>query len=306
MKEIYCSECGKKNKADNIICEFCSSTLKTDKIVQGKAINSFEDLITEENIKLLINTSFTPEVYRSILEEIIRTGYDNFQYDFNVSVLDNVFQLAEQYTHVYAKHKGNSALGLYSANNIYLDERMPEAKKISTLIHELTHHIYYEIYEQWLMYIFKIEKNIYLEAFVLFSLSLPHLKAFNEYIAHTTQSRFEEPGCQNYSSFVELRTEYKLNMKELAPHFAFGRSVSDGITMIIGSFINDSVREQIIEQFDIDNIPKINEIDFNNLPRMSEQDKIDGMKKFLIDAAMAAFKNKDDREFLKTFAQYFN
>lgn len=305
MKEIYCSECGEKNKSSSIRCEYCGSTLKTDKIVKGKAINSFDDLITEENIQQLVDTPFTQDAYKSILEEIIRRGYDNFHYDVNASVLDNVYQLAEQYTHVYAKHKGNDSLGLYSANNIYLDERMPEAQKISTLIHELTHHLYYEIYEQWLMYTYKIEKNKYLEAFILFVLNRPELKTFNEYIAHTTQARYEEAGCQSYSSFIDLRTKYALDMMKLTPHFDYGRSVSDDITMIIECFISENVKQKIIQQFDMDNMPKIYEVNFDDLPRMSEKDKIESMHAVLINSMMSAFKSKDIMDYLKTFDQYF-
>ena len=306
MKEVYCSECGKKNTDDNITCESCGSTLKTDKIIPKRKINSFEELITEENLEILINTPFTPVVYKSILEEIVRKGYDNFIYDENASVLDNVYKLAEQYTHIYDKHKGNKALGLYSVNNIYVDERMPEAEKITTIIHELTHHLYYEIYEQWLMYVFNVEKSVYIESFVLFMLNgRPDLHAFNEYIAHTTQAQFEEPGCQTYSSFISLRNKYELDMTKFIPHFAFGRSVSDDIKMIIEYYIKEETKQKIIQQFDIDNIPKVYEIQFEDMPRMDETEKIKGMQSFLVEAMAATIKNKDLMENLETFNHLF-
>ena len=304
MKEVYCSVCGKKSKSDGIKCEFCSSTLKTDLVETGKKINSFEELVTEENLEILKKTKFTSQAYKAILEEIIRMGYDNFQYDENASVLDNVYQLAEQYTHVYSKHKGGE-LGVYSSNEIYYDERMPEAHKISTLIHELTHHLYSEIYEQWLMYTFKVEKSIYLEAFALFTLQHPIFKTFNEYIAHTTQARFEEPGCQGYGSFIKLREMYDLDLNRVKEQFAFGRSVSDDITKIIEYNINDDVRKKIIEQFDMDNIPKINEIHFEDLPRMSEKDKLMNMQGILINAMESALKNEESMKFLKIMDKYF-
>jgi len=306
MKEVYCSECGKKNTNDNITCESCGSTLKTDKIIPKNKINSFEELITEENLNILKNTPFTPVAYKSILEEIIRKGYVNYIYDENASVLDNVYKLAEQYTHVYDKHKGNKALGLYSVNTIYVDERMPEAEKISTIIHELTHHLYYEIYEQWLMYMFNVEKSTYIESFVLFMINeRPDLHTFNEYIAHTTQMCFEEPGCQTYSSFISLRNNYGMDMTKMLPHFAFGRSVSDDIKMIIEHYIKEDTKQKIIQQFDIDNIPKINEIQIEDMPRMDVTGKINGMQSFLVDAMTATIKNKDLMEDLKTFNHYF-
>ena len=51
--KVYCSECGKANDSENIYCKSCNATLKTDKIEYGKQINSFEELITEENYKIL-------------------------------------------------------------------------------------------------------------------------------------------------------------------------------------------------------------------------------------------------------------
>lgn len=306
MKEVYCSECGKKNTDDKITCESCGSTLKTDKIITKRKINNFEELITEENLEKLKNTPFTPLAYKSILEEIIRKGYDNYVYDNSISVLDNVYKLAEQYTHVYDKHKGNRALGLYSVNNIYVDERMVEAEKISTLIHELTHHLYYEIYEQWLMYVLNVEKSICIESFVLFMINQrPDLNTFNEYIAHTTQARYEEPGCETYSSFINLRKRYGIDVTKLLPHFTFGRSVSDDIKMIIDHYINEETKQKIIQQFDIDNIPKINEIHFEDLPRMTESEKINGMQLFLVEALTAIIENKELIEDLKTYAHLF-
>ena len=305
MKEVYCSECGKKNTNEKIKCESCGSTLKTDKIIPRKKINSFEELITEENLKILKNTEFTPLTYKSILEEIVRKGYDNYIYDENASVLENVYKLAEQYTHVYDKHKGNRALGLYSVNELYVDERMPEAEKISTIIHELTHHLYYEIFEQWLMYVFNVEKSIYLESFALFMMGNRVLNTFNEYIAHTTQARFEEPGCQTYSSFISLRNKYGLDMTKLVPLFAYGRSVSDDIKMIIEYYINEETKQKIIQQFDIDNIPKINEIKFEDLPRLPEKEKINAMQSFLVEAMTEALKDKEAMEYLKTFDHLF-
>ena len=305
MKEIYCSECGKKNTNDKIVCESCGSTLKTDQIITKKKINSFEELVTEENLEILKNTQFTSEAYRSILEEIIRKGYNNFVYDNNLSVLENVHNLAEQYAHVYDKHKGNRALGLYSVNEIFIDERMSEAQKISTIIHELTHHLYYEIFEQWLMYVFNVEKSIYIESFILFMLGNSLInRIFNEYIAHTTQARFEEPGCQTYSSFISLRND-AFDPKEYIIYFEYGRAVSDDIKMIIEHFINEETKQKIIQQFDIDNIPKINEIHFEDLPRANEAKKIAGMQFFLIDAMTFVLENKKDMELLKTFDQYF-
>ena len=304
MKEVYCSECGKKNIDNNVKCESCGSTLKTDKIITKKHINSLEELVTEENLEILKNTQFTPEAYKSILEEIIRKGYDNFIYDNSTSVLDNVYKLAEQYTHIYAKHKGNHTLGLYSTNEIYLDERLPEAKKISTIIHELTHHLYAEIFEQWLMYVFNVEKSIYLESFVLFTLGFPMNSIFNEYIAHTTQARFEEPECQSYSSFISLRNKYGIDLNKNVIYFEYGRAVSDDIKMIIEYFINEETKQKIIQQFDIDNIPKINEIQFEDLPRANQREKFEGMQFFLIDAMSVALQNEDALEKLKTLNHY--
>ena len=253
---------------------------------------------------MLKQTKFTPTAYNTILEEILRIGYDKFTYNDNLTVLDNVYLLAEQYTHVYSKHKGNE-LGVYSTNDIYVDERRPEAQKTSTLIHELTHHLYYEIYEQWMMYALKVKKSIYIEAFVLFTLQFPLFKTFNEYIAHTTQSKFEKPGCQGYGSFIKLRKDYGLDLNKFKEHFAYGRAVSEDITMIIEQFLDEKVREKIVKQFEIDNIAVINQIEIEDLDIMSQKDTAASMGLILIDAMSEALKYEKSMEYLKSLEQLF-
>ena len=101
--KVYCSECGKANNSENIYCKSCNATLKTEKIEYGNKINSFEELITQENYKILSETYFTPNAYNAILEEIIRIGYDKFTYNENKSTLENVYDIVDEYVNIFSK-----------------------------------------------------------------------------------------------------------------------------------------------------------------------------------------------------------
>lgn len=303
--KVYCSECGKANDSENIYCKSCNATLKTDKIEYGKQINSFEALITEENYKILNETYFTPKAYNAILEEIIRIGYDKFTYNENKSTLENVYDLVDEYVNIFAKHKG-SALGYYVANEIFIDERLPEAEQIATLIHELTHHLYSEIFERWMMYALKVEKNIYIESFVLFSTIFPERKFLNEYVAHTTEGQFILHGSQNYGSFIQIMEENKINLEEHKDLIALGRSISNDITNILEYFIDEDFRKRIIQQYTIDNVRRnYDQIKYEESPEMDENTKTEYMGVLLRSAFKACLEKEDYFKYLSTLKNEF-
>lgn len=253
MTDVYCSKCGKLNKNAGTYCKSCNNILKTDKINFGNKITSFNELFTEENYKKLENTYITLEIYESILGEINRIAKDNYIYDENKTTLENIYNLADQYTTLYTKHKG-VALGYYISNEIFIDQRLPDSEQISTIIHELTHHIYAEILEQILIYSLNVEKSQYLEAFVAFAIYPPIEKFLNEYIAHTTEGQFVLHGCQNYGSFINLMNEHHIIPEENQQIIALGRTISNDITQILENYIDEKLRKNIIKQYTIDNI----------------------------------------------------
>lgn len=306
MATVYCSECGSKNKEGNIYCKKCYKTLKTDKIEYGKSINSFDELITEENYNILYDTYFTPTMYQGIIDEIIRIGKNKFKYNKKDTALNNIINIAEQYVDIYSKRKGSSE-GFYVANQIYFEERSTEAEKIGTIIHELTHHLYAEIFEQFMMYALCVEKTKYIEAFVLFSQTLPERQLLNEYVAHTTEGQFIIYGCQNYGSFIKIMEENNIKLDDVKDFLALGRAISNDITKILEEFIDEDLRKRIIQQYSIDNVPRtFDQIEFEEMEEVPPDFKPEMMGLLLREPMMACLKNNDVRKVLESYIDPFD
>lgn len=306
MTEIYCSNCGVKNTKSNKFCTECKKVLKTEKIKYGKQIDSFKDLLTNENYEILCNTDFSEEAYNGILEEIRNKAFYSFEYDENKSALDNIINFASSYVHINKKHKG-SVYGYYIANEINIDYRNPPSEIIATIIHELTHHIYSEIFEQWLMYTFNIEKNKYLEVFVSFCLAPPIARIENEYIAHSVEGQYILQGCQDYTSFHDLLNKNKIKIEKIFGNLTYANSVSDDISSIYDEMITESLRQEIIEQY-INDKPEHNsgDISLEDVPKASVENKLDNMKLILQESFKEYLQDKKEcTKFLNEWLEDF-
>ena len=190
---------------------------------------SIHDLLNENNrLKLeefTINyadyefiLSKIKSTYQKILSEIIET----YSIDINMlSTYDKILLLAKSFVKVKYKHGGGDS-GNFAYNEINIDDRQKPYLKITAIIHELSHFILAEIFEQALMLVLDTDKTDAIEAFVCEIL----LKKFNylvdEYCAHTVEGRY-----------------------------TFARDIID----IIGSFINEKMRKEIHNEFNLINEP---------------------------------------------------
>ena len=55
-----------------------------------KKISNMYELITEENMNLVLNYDFTTDYYKEILKQINEHGSSNLSLDYNLSPLENV------------------------------------------------------------------------------------------------------------------------------------------------------------------------------------------------------------------------
>lgn len=224
---------------------------------------SIHDLLNENNrLKLeefTINyadyefiLSKIKSTYQKILSEIIET----YSIDINMlSTYDKILLLAKSFVKVKYKHGGGDS-GNFAYNEINIDDRQKPYLKITAIIHELSHFILAEIFEQALMLVLDTDKTDAIEAFVCEIL----LKKFNylvdEYCAHTVEGRYAVFGYQNYGSFISQLNDYP-NDEELTPDYAriFGNTFARDIIDIIGSFINEKMRKEIHNEFNLINEP---------------------------------------------------
>ncbi|MCR5026484.1 MAG: zinc ribbon domain-containing protein [Methanobrevibacter sp.] len=253
---VYCSLCGTKSKSQGILCEKCGSLLKDKKYLELNRLENFNEIVTDSNLKILNENPLSTLEYEIILKNIVEMGKEyikNYDYEFSTTnVLGKIKIITKSYADVQYKSKG-AEQGSYSYNRIMIDDRLNDCDIISTLIHELAHHLFNEIFEQMLMYIWEVEKTDAIEAFVSFTLGTnPVYLLMNEYCAHSVEGRFIPHGYQRYGSFNNiLNEEFDLENDTEVISFALmmGNSLADDIIHILENFINDDVRSQIKQEY---------------------------------------------------------
>ena len=249
----------------------------------SKIINNLQELLTEENLQNIKNHEFSAEEYKTILKNIDHHGRKNLNLDKNMTALEQITEITVQHTIIY-ESKDNLNSGYYVYNKLYLNRNLPKSQQIATLIHELSHHIYAEIFEGWLLTLFKVKKKSIIESFVMFMLNNSiENRAANEYISYIVEGRFTPKKYQNYISFIQLIMELNINVKESKEYFIFGHEVSHDIDNLLKPVIDENLRKLIEEQFEEDDItPSNQELKFEYCDeRFSEEEKIDIMKEMI-------------------------
>lgn len=252
-------------------------------IHSNKVIKSFNDLLTQENLKHIEIAQFNVDDYHEILKEIYNATLENLVLDENLSPLENIKRIALQHVHIcYSEIEISS--GYYTYNIIYLNDKLSEAQQIVTLIHELTHHLYAEIFEKWLYKLFNIEKKYLVESLVMFMLNNSiENRVANEYLSYIVEGRFTPPECQNYLSFIQLLLELNIDVLTSKSYFIFAHEISHDIDDLLKPIINKQLREKIKEQFVKDNIDHLNQkltFDYTE-ERFDEVEKVEFMQEMI-------------------------
>lgn len=312
---VFCSNCGVENNNSDVACRECGSQLFSYDDINLNRYANFEEIFTERNLHILENPNFSEDDYRIILENIQDMGHYNLdklkssgEFDLN-SILSKIAAVAAVYTPVNYKSRG-AELGSYAFNLINVDDRLDSSNQIATLIHELTHHLVSEIYEQILMYVWEIEKSDALEAFVFFALTCnPVPMLMNEYCAHSVEGRFVPHGYQNYGSFNNVLVEnFDIeNDIEIVVHCSiYGNTLANDLIDVFETFIDYNSREEIKQQYkkDFQYPPQYDQILFERKEIMDREILINNIFSTLIVAFKLA-REKDAMEILDEFEKSY-
>ena len=264
---VFCSVCGTKSNTESEICEKCGSLLRYDKYFNITELNTFNQIANDRNLEIIKNNPITQKEYNIILENIYQIALNNLKnHDLEkLDITDKIRIITSSYAKISYKSKG-AEQGSYSYNQIRIDDRLCDCDIISTLIHELSHHLFSEIFEEMLMLMWQVKKSYALEAFVSFILGTnPIYVLINEYCAHTVEGRFIPHGYQKYASFNRILTEeFDLDNDSEVIEFALmmGNSMADDIIHILENFITDELRDEIklVYQHNYNNPPNYDEI----------------------------------------------
>lgn len=311
---VYCSQCGTKSTETNIFCENCGSALIKSEYFNIKSCTSFNQLFTNENKKILEELSFSINAYNTIIENIKEQAKEHYeelladipQYQQeSMDILSKIGLITLAFTKINYKSRG-AELGSYSFNLINIDDRLDNANQISTLIHELTHHLVAEIFEQTLMYMLEVKKSDPLESFVLFALASPANVLMNEYCAHTVEGRFVPHGYQNFGSFNNILNqvfdpEKEEDQKTVKSQLVLGNSIAEDIIELLEYFISSKLREEIKKQYkhDFTYPPQYDQILLETKETLPPQVKVSLINLILNIGFEAAMENCNDKEFVE-------
>lgn len=316
---VYCSECGIENDSKETFCKKCGNALIKEEYFKIKTYDEFDKFITKENKEELAKKSFTVDAYYAVLTNILNQGSYRLNQILSsmpsekresLSIIDKISFITLAFTDINYKFRG-AELGSYAFNLINIDERLNTAEQIGTLIHELTHHLVSEIFEQALMFIFETEKTEVIEAFAWFALSSPAAVLMNEYCAHSVEGRFVPHGYQNFGSFNNiLNSNFNPKSEEdrrlVHSQMVLGNSLAEDILRILDFFITPEMREEIKQQYnkDFNYPPKYDQIGWETKEVLPEPVKVYVIN-ILLDAAFLPDADNDYREILENFKKNF-
>lgn len=303
-----CPECGKKYDLSESICTDCYVRLKSYdafdieinpefEITKSNTIDSFNQLLTDDNLDKIADFNFNITDYNNIIRNIKKTAYDRLNqiiksnnidlYDF--TIVETVELFCKTFVNLEYKSHGHN-LGYYEFNTIYIDDRQLNSLRITTILHELTHFLLKEILTHVLCELLDISKNSYAEAFITFALSSSSLSMLvDEYAAHTVEGRFTLFGYQDYSSFLTI--EHELSDDEVSVCKMIGNSFANSVKDILEGFLDDELRSDIKEQFLKDNHddPDYNQLIHESCRKLTD----DGFCQAIQLILMQAFENAD-------------
>ncbi len=270
----YCPKCFKRYDESENFCFECLCALKhTSEMKKVKDIKSnpkftyeatnvyesFDEIFTDENIKLINDFDFKKRDFNRIVKNIKTQALKNMdtlaktnEIDIDhLNDLDKVLLFAKSFVEVDYKSYG-AELGHFEFSRITVDDRQSSSLVITTLIHELAHFILKELLTQIICKILDCAKNSLIESLVTFILSYtPFTRLIDEYSAHTVEGRFTVFGYQDYSSFLSIQESLngEMSADEIDITKSIGNTFALAIKDILEAFIDDDLRSSIKDNF---------------------------------------------------------
>lgn len=267
-------------------------------------INEMTTFLSEENFEKIESHVFKEEEYNTILDNIYKQASTDLHFEKDSTALSKICAFASQFTTILPEHEQNIQ-GYYIYNHIYIDEDLSDAKKITTIIHELSHHLYAQIFIQWMDMIIDADIKL-IEAFVMFMLnnSIEDMAA-DEYVSYIIEGRFTPSECQNFLPFLQLLISNDIDVEESKEYFVFAHEISHDLQDVIDKVLTEDIKREIRLQFEVDHIEKINQqlkFDYSDI-RFNTQEKLEIMKEMIL-FVMDYFVN--DKGSIDQLIEYYN
>nr|WP_294998534.1 hypothetical protein [uncultured Methanobrevibacter sp.] len=293
----YCPECNKKYPKGENVCMDCLVHLKDISskvnvkdidfkpqfIFNGKnSLDSFEEILSGENLKKINEFEFNHDDYMNILYNIKSQAFKNFDdivktneiiFD-ELNILDKIILFVKSFVKVDYKSSGGQ-LGYFEENTVFIDDRQTRSLQITTLIHEVSHFIIHEILTEILCKLLDTTKNSFIEEIIYFVLSYSSFtQLIDEYSAHNVEGRFTVFGFQDYSSFIQIvqNLDGEMSDDDIEITKSIGNTFALSIKEILESLIDSDLREDIKDQFmkDVLDRPNYRALEMENYKILNE------------------------------------
>lgn len=253
-EDNFCSHCGNKFITEHV-CPFCGEVnlnnathcVKCENQINPITIDDFDTLFSQFNKNLLANAEISDMQYQKILSNIFVRA--DFYEIYGDTIKNKILNFASIFTECKTKARGYERGFIFFGKYIYYDDRLDDSVQIATIIHELGHYFLFNIVENLLCEIFKVNTSTTLQSFVWYFLTLPEFKVMNEYCAHTVEGRFIPYGYQNYGSFNLLVEHMQIDKDSLDGMVVFGNTFANEIIMHLEKYIDNDLRQEIKMQY---------------------------------------------------------
>ena len=223
--------------------------LKTD---YPNKIDSIVLFTANKNIRLLSKRKLNPIVYNRILDDIQADVTKNTVNEEEIYL--KVKRLAESFIDFEFLADSNNdssrkVAGAYGFKRAVIDSSLSKTLQIAAMIHELSHHLIFEIFKNTIMYVFQSQETDTIQAFAWYGLTKNvYWLLMNEYCAHTVECHYMK--LKNYESFNNiLKVNENLNEDKVKKAVELGNCLAMDVIYMLDKFFTPELVYEIKMQF---------------------------------------------------------
>lgn len=253
--------------------------LGSDDLAIGKYPNRIDNMVvltSNRNIRLLSERRLGGMTYRMILDSLAEDVSKNASPDGDVFL--KVRGLAESYIDLdfvpnSSAEDSRRVVGAYGFKRAVIDSSLSKTLQIGAMIHELTHHLLFEIFKNAIMYVYQSQATDTIEALGWYALSKNvYWRLMNEYCAHSVEAHYMP--LNNYESFNTILRNHELDQSKVKKAVELGNSLANDIIYMLDGFFTQELAEEIKMQFLSDRVILLKKgCEFESEWNLSEEEK---------------------------------
>ena len=223
--------------------------LKTD---YPNKIDSIVLFTANKNIRLLSKRKLNPIVYNRLLDDIQADVTKNTVNEEEIYL--KVKRLTESFIDLEFLADSNNdssrkVAGAYGFKRAVIDSSLSKTLQIAAMIHELSHHLIFEIFKNTIMYVFQSQETDTIQAFAWYGLTKNvYWLLMNEYCAHTVECHYMK--LKNYESFNNiLKINENLDKDKVKKAVELGNCLAMDIIYMLDKFFTPELVYEIKMQF---------------------------------------------------------